>query len=64
MTLPYPLITDLAKEVRPLAPGILSRTPFTDDRFKSLRLCPGRGGNARLAVPEPLEAMLGAGALS
>lgn len=34
MTLPYTLISDLAKEVQPPDKGILSRTLFNDDRLK------------------------------
>jgi quercetin dioxygenase-like cupin family protein len=34
MTLPYSLISDLAKEVQPPDKGILSRTLFNDDRLK------------------------------
>ncbi len=34
MTLPYTLITDLAKEVQPPDKGILSRTLLNDDRLK------------------------------
>lgn len=34
MTLPYTLISDLAKEVQPPAKGILSRTLLDNDRLK------------------------------
>ena len=34
MTLPYTLISDLAKEAQPPDKGILSRTLFGDDRLK------------------------------
>lgn len=33
MTVPYTLFSDLAKKVKPPDKGILSRTPFNDDRF-------------------------------
>jgi quercetin dioxygenase-like cupin family protein len=36
MTLPYSLISDLAKEVQPPDKGILSRTLFNDDRLKAV----------------------------
>ena len=36
MTLPYSLISDLAKEVQPPDKGSLSRTLFNDDRLKAV----------------------------
>jgi quercetin dioxygenase-like cupin family protein len=36
MTLPYTLISDLAKEVQPPDKGILSRTLYNDDRLKAV----------------------------
>jgi hypothetical protein len=37
MTLPYSPISDLAKDVQPPDKGIVSRTVFSDDRFKPVR---------------------------
>src|SRR6478752_3940340 len=36
MTLPYKLISDLAKEAQPPDKGILSRTVHNDDRLKAV----------------------------
>src|SRR5947208_9232043 len=36
MTLPYTLISDLAKEAQPPDKGILSRTLYNDDRLKAV----------------------------
>jgi quercetin dioxygenase-like cupin family protein len=36
MTLPYTLVSDMAKEVRPPDKGILSHTLYNDDRLKAV----------------------------
>jgi hypothetical protein len=53
MTLPYTLISDLAKEVQPPDKGIRSRTLFGDDRHEAK---PGTWVHRPTGLPHSIQA--------